>query len=52
MNISILVMVVLIVSVRIIIENELQMYPIMGGENVDMWHDHMYVHCTLVATYL
>jgi len=22
------------------------MYPIMGGGNVDMWHDRMYVHCT------
>jgi hypothetical protein len=20
------------------------MYPIMGGGNVDMWHDRMYVH--------
>jgi hypothetical protein len=28
------------------------MYPIMGGGSVDMWHDCMYVHCTLVATYL
>jgi hypothetical protein len=24
--------------------------PIKGGGNVDMWHDHMYVHYTLVAT--
>ncbi len=23
---------------------------IMGHGNVDMWHDHMYVQCTLVAT--
>jgi hypothetical protein len=22
------------------------MYSIMGGGNVDMWHDRMYVHCT------
>ncbi len=28
------------------------MYPIMGGGIVDMWHDRMYVHCTLVATQL
>jgi hypothetical protein len=21
----------------------------MGGGNVNMWHDHIYVHCTLVA---
>jgi len=27
-----------------------QTYPIMGGGNVDMWHDCMYVHCTLVVT--
>jgi hypothetical protein len=26
------------------------MYPIMGGGDVDMWHNCMYVHCTLVAT--
>ncbi len=28
------------------------MYPLMGGGNVNMWHDRMYVHCTLVATQL
>ncbi len=28
------------------------MYPIMGGGNVDTWHDRMYVHCTLIATLL
>jgi hypothetical protein len=28
----------------------LQMYPIMGGGNVDTWHDRMYVHCTLIVT--
>ncbi len=42
--------VILIVSMGIIIENQLQMYPIMGGANVDTWHDCMYVQCTLVAT--
>jgi hypothetical protein len=26
------------------------MYPIMGGGDVDTWHDHIYVHCTLVVT--
>jgi hypothetical protein len=26
------------------------MYPIMGGGDVDTWHDHMYVHCTLITT--
>jgi len=30
----------LIVSMEIKIKNQLQ----MGGGNVDMWHDHMYVH--------
>ncbi len=30
----------------------MQMYPIMGGGNVDMWHDCMYVHYTLIATQL
>ncbi len=24
----------------------------MGGGNVNMWHDRMHVHCTLVATQL
>jgi hypothetical protein len=43
-------MVIIIVSMKIIIKNELQMYPIMGGENADMWHDCMYVHYTLIAT--
>jgi hypothetical protein len=43
-------MVVLIVSIGIIIENELQTYPIMSDGNVDTWHDHMFVHYTLVAT--
>jgi hypothetical protein len=43
-------MVILIVSMGIIIENMLQMYTIMGGGNVDTWHDYMYVHCTLVTT--
>ncbi len=43
-------MAILIVSMGIIIKNYLQMYPIMGGGNVDMWHDRMYVHYTLVAT--
>jgi hypothetical protein len=43
-------MVVPIISMGIITENYLQMYPIMGGGNVDMWHDYMYEHCTLVAT--
>jgi hypothetical protein len=31
------------------------MYPIIGGENVDMWHDHMYVHYNIIiilATHL
>jgi hypothetical protein len=28
----------------------LQMHFITGGGNVDMWHDHMHVHWTLVAT--
>jgi len=28
------------------------MYPIMGGENANTWHDHMYIYCTLVATYI
>ncbi len=28
------------------------MYPMMGDGNVNMWHDHMYVHCTLVAMQL
>jgi len=23
---------------------------IMGGGNLDLWHDCMYVHCTLVTT--
>ncbi len=43
-------MALLIVSMGIIIENDLQMYPIMDGGNVNMWHDHMYAHCTLVVT--
>jgi len=43
-------MVLLIVLMRIIIKNQLQMYPIMGGGNVNMWHDHLYVHYTLIAT--
>jgi hypothetical protein len=43
-------MVILIISMRIIIENWLQMYPIMGGGNVDTRHDHMYVHCTIIVT--
>ncbi len=28
------------------------MYPILGGGNVNMWHDHMYVHCTLITKQL
>jgi hypothetical protein len=40
----------LVVSMGIIVENELQMYPIMGGENADTWHDHMDVHHTLIVT--
>ncbi len=43
-------MVRLIISVGIIIENELQMYSKIGGGNVDMWHDRMYVTLYLVAT--
>jgi hypothetical protein len=43
-------MTILIVLMGIIIENYLQLYPIMGGGNVDMWHYCMYVHCTLVET--
>ncbi len=42
-------MTILIVSMGIIIENKWQMYPIMGGGNVDTWHDCMYVHYTLVT---
>jgi hypothetical protein len=42
----------LVVSMGIIVENQLQRYPIMGGENVDMCHDHMYVHHTLIGTWL
>jgi hypothetical protein len=42
-------MAILIISMGIIIENLLQMYPIGGGD-VDTWHNHMYVHYTLVAT--
>ncbi len=38
-----------IVSMGIIVKKKIQMYPIMGGGNVDMWHDCMYVHYTLVA---
>ncbi len=43
-------MAILIVSMGIIRKNQLQMYPVMGGGNVDMWHDCMYVHCTLITT--
>jgi hypothetical protein len=28
------------------------MYPIMGGKNVDLWHDRMYAHYTLIPIYL
>jgi len=45
-------MAILIIIIEIIVENQLQMYPIMGGGNADMWHDCMYVHCTLVVIYL
>jgi len=24
------------------------MYPIMGGGDVEMWHNHIYVQCTLI----
>ncbi len=24
----------------------------MGGENADMWRNHMYVHCTFIVTKL
>jgi len=24
--------------------------PHIGGGNVNMWHDRMYVHCTIIAT--
>jgi hypothetical protein len=41
---------ILIILMGMIIKNELQMYPIMGGGNVDTWHDHIYVHYTLIAT--
>ncbi len=44
-------MVVLIISMGIITENYLQIYPIMSGGNVDTWHNHMYVHCTLYISY-
>ncbi len=47
-----ILMAILIVSIGIIIENQLQMYPIMGGGNVNTWHELMYVHCALVATQL
>jgi len=43
-------MAILIVSMGIIIKILLQIYPIMGGGDVEMWHNRMYVHCTLVAT--
>jgi hypothetical protein len=43
--------VVLIISMGIITENYLQIYPIMSGGNVDTWHNHMYVHCTLYISY-
>ncbi len=39
-------MVGLIISMKITIENKLQMYSKMGGGNMNMWHDRMYVHCT------
>ncbi len=28
------------------------MYHVMGGGNMDTWHDHIYVDYTLVATQL
>ncbi len=37
-------MAILIVSMGIIIQNYLQMYPIMGGGDAEMWHDRMYVY--------
>ncbi len=43
-------MVILIVSMGIIIKILLQMYLIMGDENVNMWHNRLDVHCTLVTT--
>jgi hypothetical protein len=43
-------MAILIVSMEIIIENQLQMHPIISGGNVDTLHDCMYVHWTLVTT--
>jgi hypothetical protein len=41
-------MTILFILMGIIIKNYLQLYPIMGGGNVDTWHDRMYVQCTLV----
>jgi hypothetical protein len=43
-------MAILIISMGIVIENWLQMYPMMGGGDVDTWHNRMYVHCIVVAT--
>jgi len=40
------------ISMGILIEKLLQMYPIMGGGDVDTWHNYMYVHYTLVVTQL
>jgi hypothetical protein len=37
-------MAILIISIGIIIQNHLQMYSIMGGGDMEMWHDHMYVY--------
>ncbi len=28
------------------------MYLVMGGENMDTWHDHIYIDYTLVTTQL
>jgi hypothetical protein len=45
-------MVILIVLMGIIIKKYLQMYPIMGGGNVDMCHDCcMYIvpNCNIVV---
>jgi hypothetical protein len=42
-------MAILFILMGIIVKKNWK-YPIMGGGNVDMWQDHMYVHCTLVAT--
>jgi hypothetical protein len=43
---------ILIVSMGTIIENLLQMYPIMASADVHTWHNHMYVHCTLIVPLL